>query len=379
MNLEPTADEQELIDAVRAVSRDVLAPQAAEADANERVADDVIATLGEVGVLGLNLPAEYGGPGVGSVAMSHMVAAVAEGCGSTASIITAHYLATDAVLLGGTDAQRQGILPAAADGRLIGAFGLTEPGAGSNPAEMSTRAERTETGWRLKGTKHFITNAGFADFIVVFAITDPEAAHRGISAFLVRPGELGEAISFNPPEKTMGLRGSPIYEFVIDAELPDEALLGEEGQGFATAMRVLDRGRIEVAAMSLGISRAALDAAIAWAKGRKIGGKPINRLQGIAFKLADMHAKHRAAWLLTMEAAAVRDSGADFTLESATAKLVASEAAGFITDEALQIHGGYGYTRDFPLERYARDVRIYRIYEGSSEIQRTIISRALAK
>lgn len=379
MNLEPTADEQELIDAVRALSRDVLAPQAAEADANERVSDDVIATLGEVGVLGLNLPAEYGGPGVGSVAMSHMVAAVAEGCGSTASIITAHYLATDAVLLGGTDAQRQAILPAAADGQLIGAFGLTEPGAGSNPAEMSTRAERTETGWRLKGTKHFITNAGFADFIVVFAITDPEAAHRGISAFLVRPGELGDAISFNPPEKTMGLRGSPIYEFVIDAELPADALLGEEGQGFATAMRVLDRGRIEVAAMSLGISRAALDAAIAWAKERKIGGKPINRLQGIAFKLADMHAKYRAAWLLTMEAAAVRDSGEDFTLESATAKLVASEAAGFITDEALQIHGGYGFTRDFPLERYARDVRIYRIYEGSSEIQRTIISRALAK
>ncbi|MFB9777482.1 acyl-CoA dehydrogenase family protein [Brevibacterium otitidis] len=379
MNLEPTADEQELIDAVRAVSRDVLAPQAAQADATERVADEVIATLGEVGVLGLNLPEEYGGPGVGSVAMSHMVAAVAEGCGSTASIITAHYLATDAVLLGGTDAQRQDILPAAAEGELIGAFGLTEPGAGSNPAEMSTRAVRTETGWRIKGTKHFITNADFADFIVVFAITDPEAAHRGISAFLVRPGELGEAISFNPPEKTMGLRGSPIYEFVIDAELPVEALLGEEGQGFTTAMRVLDRGRIEVAAMSLGISRAALDAAIAWAKERRIGGKPINRLQGIAFKLADMHAKYRAAWLLTMEAAAVRDSGEDFTLESATAKLVASEAAGFITDEALQIHGGYGFTRDFPLERYARDVRIYRIYEGSSEIQRTIISRALAK
>lgn len=379
MNLEPTADEQELIDAVRAVSRDVLAPQAAQADATERVASEVIDTLGEVGVLGLNLPEEYGGPGVGSVAMSHMVAAVAEGCGSTASIITAHYLATDAVLLGGTEAQREAILPEAAEGRVIGAFGLTEPGAGSNPAEMSTRAVRTETGWHLKGTKHFITNAGFADFIVVFAITDPEAAHRGISAFLVKPAELGDAISFNPPEKTMGLRGSPIYEFVIDADLPAEALLGEEGQGFATAMRVLDRGRIEVAAMSLGISRAALDAAVAWGKERKIGGKPINRLQGIAFKLADMHAKFRAAWLLTMEAAAVRDSGEDFTLESATAKLVASEAAGFITDEALQIHGGYGFTRDFPLERYARDVRIYRIYEGSSEIQRTIISRALAK
>ena len=377
MELEPTPDERELIAAVAEVARGTLAPQAAAADEAERVAPEVLKTLASVGVFGLNLPEELGGPGIGSVAMSHMVAEVAQACAATASIITAHYLATDAILLGATDEQRRALLPAAAEGRTIGAFGLTEPGAGSNPVEMSTRAVRTEDGWHLKGAKHCITNAGFADFIVVFAITDPEAGHHGISAFLVEP-KTTPGVTFNTPEKTMGLRGSPIYEFVIDAHLPESALLGTEGDGFRTAMQVLDRGRIDVAAMSLGVSRAALDTAIAWAKERKISGKPINRLQGIAFKLADMHTRFRAAWLLTMEAAAARDSG-DFTLESATAKLFASEAAAFITDEALQIHGGYGFTRDFPLERYVRDVRIYRIYEGSSEIQRTIISRALSK
>ena len=169
----------------------------------------------------------------------------------------------------------------------------------------------------------------------------------------------------------MGLRGSPVYEFVIDTVVPEDAMLGNEGEGFTTAMRVLDRGRIEVAAMSLGIGKAALDAAVDWAGERKINGKPLNRLQGIAFKLADMYTKYRSAWLLTMDAAEQRDSGVDFTRSSATAKLAASEAAAFIADEALQIHGGYGFTRDFPLERYVRDARIYRIYEGSSEIQRT--------
>lgn len=377
MNLEPTADEQELIDAVKEFADERLAPQAADADKNGFVADYVLPELGNMGVLGLNLPEEYGGPGVGSVAMSHMVAAIAGACASTASIITAQYLATDSILIGGTEEQKQDLLTKAAAGEVIGSFGLTEPGAGSNPAEMSTRAVRTENGWHLKGTKCFITNAGFADFIVVYAITDPEAAHRGISAFIVDTKNIDGTLDFNPPEKTMGLRGSPVYEFTIDAHLPEDALLGEEGQGFKTAMKVLDNGRIEVAAMSIGVAKAALDEAVAWAGTRKIGGKPINRLQGIAFKLADMHTRYRSAFLLTMEAAAKRDEG-DFTLESATAKLAASEAAAFITDEALQIHGGYGFTQDFNLERYARDVRIYRIYEGSSEIQRTIISRALS-
>ncbi|WP_413332033.1 acyl-CoA dehydrogenase family protein [Brevibacterium sp. GP-SGM9] len=377
MAFDISADEQDFVDAVTRISTDVLAPQAAAADDSERVSDATLKTLAEVGVLGLNLPEEFGGPGVGSVAMSQMVAAVTEACASTASIITAQFLATDSILLGGTDAQRAEWLPKAAAGEVIGSFGLTEPGAGSNPAEMSTKATRVEGGWQLKGTKCFITNAGFADFIVVYAKTDSEAGHKGISAFIVDTAA-AEGMNFNPPERTMGLRGSPVYEFTIDTVVPADALLGVEGEGFTTAMRVLDRGRIEVAAMSLGISKAALDAAVAWAGERRINGEPLNRLQGIAFKLADMYTRYRSAWLLTMDAAEQRDAEVDFTRSSATAKLAASEAAAFIADEALQIHGGYGFTRDFPLERYVRDARIYRIYEGSSEIQRTIIARSLA-
>lgn len=371
-------DEKMLIDAVEELSNEVLEPQAAKTDETEEIPHDVIKALANMGVMGLNLPEEYGGPGISSVAMTHMVAAVAGGCGSTASIVTAHYLATDSVLIGGTDEQKNAYLPRAASGEVIGAFGLTEPGAGSNPAEMSTKAVRTDNGWHLKGTKHFITNAGFADFVVVYAITDPEAGHRGISAFLVDTAKV-EGIVVGGHEKTMGLRGSPVYEISFDCELPADALLGEEGQGFKTAMKVLDRGRIEVAAMSIGISRKAMEHAVAWSKTRHINGKPIAALQAIAFKLADIYARYQQAFLVTMDAAHSRDTGEDFTIKSATAKLVASEAAAFITDEALQIHGGYGFTRDFPLERYARDVRIFRIYEGSSEIQRTIIGRQLTR
>ena len=371
-------DEKMLIEAVEELSNEVLEPQAAKTDETEEIPHDVIKALANMGVMGLNLPEEYGGPGISSVAMTHMVAAVAGGCGSTASIVTAHYLATDSVLIGGTDEQKNAYLPRAASGEVIGAFGLTEPGAGSNPAEMSTKAVRTDNGWHLKGTKHFITNAGFADFVVVYAITDPEGGHRGISAFLVDTAKV-EGIVVGGHEKTMGLRGSPVYEISFDCELPADALLGEEGQGFKTAMKVLDRGRIEVAAMSIGISRKAMEHAVAWSKTRHINGKPIAALQAIAFKLADIYARYQQAFLVTMDAAHSRDTGEDFTIKSATAKLVASEAAAFITDEALQIHGGYGFTRDFPLERYARDVRIFRIYEGSSEIQRTIIGRQLTR
>ena len=371
-------DEKMLIEAVEELSNEVLEPQAAKTDETEEIPHDVIKALANMGVMGLNLPEEFGGPGISSVAMTHMVAAIAGGCGSTASIVTAHYLATDSVLIGGTDEQKNAYLPRAASGEVIGAFGLTEPGAGSNPAEMSTKAMRTDNGWHLKGTKHFITNAGFADFVVVYAITDPEAGHRGISAFLVDTAKV-EGIVVGGHEKTMGLRGSPVYEISFDCELPADALLGEEGQGFKTAMKVLDRGRIEVAAMSIGISRKAMEHAVAWSKTRHINGKPIAALQAIAFKLADIYARYQQAFLVTMDAAHSRDTGEDFTIKSATAKLVASEAAAFITDEALQIHGGYGFTRDFPLERYARDVRIFRIYEGSSEIQRTIIGRQLTR
>jgi alkylation response protein AidB-like acyl-CoA dehydrogenase len=325
--------------------------------------------------MGINLPEEYGGLGIGSLAMSRVVEAVAGACASTASALTAHFLATDSILIGGTEAQKQEWLPRAASGELLGAFALTEPAAGSNPADMRCRAQPEDGGWRIRGSKHYITNAREAGFIVLYAKTDADAGHKGISAFMIPQGT--EGISFSSPEKTMGLRGSTIYELSLDCWLPASALLGSEGAGFNTAMAVLDRGRVEVAAMSLGVANAALQASLGWVRERQIGPKPLAAYQGTQWRLADMHTQLEAARMLTWKAAARRDSGERFSLESATAKLFAAECAGFVTDAALQLHGGYGYIRDLPLERYVRDARILRIFEGTSEVQKIIISRSV--
>ena len=355
---------------------DKIAPLAAETDENSRFVHAQLALLGEAGMMGANLPEAYGGSAVSAPALLRAVSIVAGACGSTASALTAHYLATDSILIGGSEAQKQEWLTRAATGEALGAFALTEPTAGSDPADMKTRARRTDSGWHLKGTKCFISNGGVADFIVVYAVTDPEKAHRGISAFILPKGTPG--LDAGPPEKTMGLKGGHVFTLNLDCVLPESALLGEEGKGFRTAMQVLDNGRIEVAAQCLGLAGAAMNAAIAYAKDRIIGGIPLSERQGIRWMIADMGVAFRSALLLSQEAARQRDlahrHGGRFSLASSMAKLGASEAAGKIADTALQLHGGYGYTRDFPIERINRDLRIMRIYEGSSEIQRTIIS-----
>ncbi|QRY81920.1 acyl-CoA dehydrogenase family protein [Pseudomonas sp. PDNC002] len=375
MNFDIDATELAIVDSAERVCRDVLAANAQRYDEEESFCAESLQALGELGFMGINLPETYGGFGIGSLAMSRVVEAVSAACASTASALTAHFLATDSILIGGTEEQRQEWLPRCASGELLGAFGLTEPAAGSNPADMRTRAVRETGGWRIRGSKHYITNAREADFIVLYAKTDPEAGARGISAFLIPKGTAG--VTFANPEKTMGLRGSTIYELALDCWLPADALLGEENQGFRTAMEVLDRGRVEVAAMSLGIARAAMEYALKWVDERQIGTKPLSAYQGTQWRIADMHAQFQAARLLTQQAAARRDSGERFSLESATAKLFAAEACGFITDAALQLHGGYGYIRDLPLERFVRDARILRIFEGTSEVQKIIISRAV--
>ncbi|MDG9858353.1 acyl-CoA dehydrogenase family protein [Pseudomonas nitroreducens] len=375
MNFDIDATELAIVDSAERVCRDVLAANAQRYDEEEAFCAESLQALGELGFMGINLPETYGGFGIGSLAMSRVVEAVSAACASTASALTAHFLATDSILIGGTEEQRQEWLPRCASGELLGAFGLTEPAAGSNPADMRTRAVRETGGWRIRGSKHYITNAREADFIVLYAKTDPEAGARGISAFLIPKGTAG--VTFANPEKTMGLRGSTIYELALDCWLPADALLGEENQGFRTAMEVLDRGRVEVAAMSLGIARAAMEYALKWVDERQIGTKPLSAYQGTQWRIADMHAQFQAARLLTQQAAARRDSGERFSLESATAKLFAAEACGFITDAALQLHGGYGYIRDLPLERFVRDARILRIFEGTSEVQKIIISRAV--
>jgi alkylation response protein AidB-like acyl-CoA dehydrogenase len=363
------------IEAVQRAVREKIEPWAKQTDALAEFPRQQIAALAELGVLGMNLPPQWGGPGISALAFAACVEAIAGACGSTASAVTAHFLATDAVLLGGDDVLRARYLPDAANGTRLGAFALTEPRAGSNPTDMRCRAVPAGDGYELRGVKHFISNGGIADFIVVFAVTDPDAGHKGISAFVVDRGTKG--LAAGSPERTMGLRGGHVFELSFDCRIAASQRLGPEGSGFRTAMRVLDNGRIEVAAMCLGIAQAALDAGVRWAGQRRVGGQALADYQGIQWMLADMATELRAARLLTEDAARKRGAQARYSLEASMAKLFASEAAGRIADRALQIHGGYGYTSDLPLERYVRDLRVMRIYEGSSEIQRTIIARAL--
>jgi alkylation response protein AidB-like acyl-CoA dehydrogenase len=366
-------DERALRDAARDFAHRELAPRAAAADADAAFAPGHMESLAAFGAMGLNLPEAWGGAGASAVGLALAVEALAAACAATASTVTAHYLATDSILLGGDDALKTRYLPAAAEGRTLGAFALTEPGAGSDPADMTMRAERGGDGYRLKGSKHFISNAGSADFLVVFAKTDPGAGYRGISAFVVDRDTPG--ISTGPPEATHGIRASHAFAVHLDCMVPAENRIGDEGAGFRTALMVLDRGRIETAALALGIAGAALGAARDRARERQVSGQAVASFQGIRWMIADMATELDAARLMTWRAARLRQRGERFTREAAMAKLYASEAAGRIADRALQIHGGYGYTSALPLERYVRDARILRIYEGTSEIQRNIVAR----
>jgi alkylation response protein AidB-like acyl-CoA dehydrogenase len=369
-----TDEELELLAAIERYSREVLAPVAAEIDETGRSSTCHLDTLAEMGLMGLNIPEAYGGLGLCPTALFDAVGLIAGACASTSSMITAHWLATDSILYGGDEAQCHRYLPGAA-GKNLGAFALTEPGAGSNPVDMTTRAERVAGGYRIKGTKRFISNAGEADFIIVYAKTNPAAAARGISAFVVEPKAGGVLVS--PPERTMGLRGGHVFDVSLDCEVPDKNRLGHEGSGFRTALKVLDAGRVEIAACAVGIAQAALYAATEWAKQRHVSGAPISSFQGLQWMLADMATDIEASRLLGMAAARKRMAGERYSRESSMAKLFASEMVGRVTDQAIQIHGGYGYSRSLPLERYARDARIFRIYEGSSEIQRNIIARSV--
>ena len=372
-------EERSFADMLERYAAEELAPRAAETDETAAFVRPQLQGLAQLGLLGANLPESDGGPGISAPALLRAVAIIAGACGSTVSALTAHYLATDSILLGGTPDQRARWLPRCATGEVLGAFGLTEPAAGSDPADMKTRARRDGDGWHLTGAKCFISNGGEADFVITYAVTNPDAGHRGISAFIVPTDTPGFVAG--KPERTMGLKGGHVFTLSLDCQLPDSALLGGEGQGFKTAMKVLDNGRIEVAAMCLGIAGAALKAATAYVKDRIIGGEPLANRQGIRWQLADMAVDHQAALMVAQDAARQREAahhgGPRFSLAASQTKLLCSEMAHRVTDGALQIHGGYGFTRDLPLERYARDVRIMRIYEGSSEIQRNIIAAHL--
>jgi butyryl-CoA dehydrogenase len=363
---------------VREFAQNELAPGAAERDRTPRFPRELFDKMAELGLLGMVVPEQYGGAGFDyvSYALAVMEIAAADGASSTAFQVH-NSLVCLGLLKFGNEEQRTRYLAPLASGKLLGAFCLTEPDAGSDAAAIRTRARRSGNRFVLSGSKQFITSGKSADLAIVFAVTDPEAGKRGMSAFMVPTRSPGYNIA--RIERTMGQRSSDHCHVVFeDCEVLPEQMLGEEGQGLNIALANLEGGRIGVAAQSVGMARAAYDCALAYAKQRKTFGKPIIEHQAIAFRLADMATSLQAAELMVLRAPALRDAGEPCLKAASMAKLFASEAAEKICSSAVQIHGGYGYLNDFAVERIYRDVRVCSIYEGASEIQRLVISRQLA-
>ncbi len=370
-------DEQELIrEAVREFAEAEVAPIAAELDRDHRFPYELLPKMAELSLMGMPYPEKVGGAGADELSYIIAIEELSRACASTAVILSAHTsLATWPVYKFGTPAQHELYLHDMASGRRLGAFALTEPAAGTDAAAGTCTAIRSGDEYVLNGSKIFITNAPFAEIYVVFAKTDPEQGTRGISAFIVEkdtPGfTVGEA------EHKLGIRGSstpPLY--FNDCHIPADALLGAEGSGFKVAMQTLDGGRIGIAAQALGIAQAALDASVAYAKERVQFGKPIATLQAIQWMIADMATEIDAARLLVYRAASCMDNDRPYSTEGAMAKLFASETATRVAGKAIQIHGGYGYTESYPVERNWRDAKITEIYEGTSEVQRMVIARS---
>jgi alkylation response protein AidB-like acyl-CoA dehydrogenase len=372
-----TEEQRQLQSAVRAFAEGEIAPHVSEWDEKSEFPHEVVKKLGAMGLLGVIFPESLGGAGMGYVEYVLAIEELSRVDGSVGIIVAAHNsLCTNHIMLGGNDAQRQRWIPKLASGQWLGAWGLTEPGSGSDAAGARTTAVKKGDSWVLNGSKTFITNGSYAGCAVVLAVTDKEKGTKGISAFVVERGTKG--FRSGRKENKLGLRASDTAELIFeDCEIPAENLIGKEGEGFKDAMRVLDGGRISIAALSLGMARGALDAAMKYAQERRQFGKAISEFQAIQFKLADMATELDAAWLLTMRAAQMKDAGKKVTLESAMAKLYASEAACRICDEGVQIHGGYGFIKDYPAEKFYRDVRLCPIGEGTSEIQRMVIAREL--
>lgn len=379
MKFELTDEQKMLQQMVRDFALNEVEPTAAERDEEERFDREIFDKMAELGLTGIPWPEEYGGIGADYVSYVIAVEELSRVCASTGVTLSAHVsLASWPIYQYGNEEQKQNFLRRLAEGSAIGAYALSEPGAGSDVAGMKLTAKKDGDDYVLNGNKVWITNGGVADIYVVFAKTDPDAGHRGISAFIVEKGT--EGFSFGKKEKKLGIRSSPTTELIFEnCRIPKENLLGEEGEGFKIAMTTLDGGRSGIAAQAVGIAQGALDAAIEYAKGREQFGKPIAHNQGISFKLADMATEVEASRLLTYRAAWLESEGLPYSEASAMAKLFAGDTAMRTTVEAVQIFGGYGYTKDYPVERYMRDAKITQIYEGTNEIQRLVIGRSVTK
>jgi len=374
-----TEEQEQLRREIREFAAREIAPNVMKWDEASEFPAEVVKKLGQMGLLGVIFPTEYGGSGLGYVDYVLAIEELAAVDGSIGIIVAAHNsLCSNHIFLAGNESQKRKYVSKLASGEWLGAWGLTEPGAGSDASNSRTTAAKKGDHYVLNGTKTFITNGHYADVAVVIAATDKSKGTHGLSAFVVEKCTKG----FRPGKKEnkLGLRASDTSELIFeDCEIPEENLLGAEGEGFIDAMRVLDGGRISIAALALGIGRGALDAALKYVKERKQFGKAIAEFQGIQWKLADMATELDAARLLTQRAAVLKDAGRKVTREYSMAKLFSSEVAVRICDDAVQLFGGYGFIKDYPAEKYYRDVKLCTIGEGTSEIQRMVIAREILK
>ena len=377
MNFELSQDHKVLKDSVRDFVEKEIKPIAMQIDEEHMIPDSLVKKLGEMGLLGSYLPQEYDGAGLDMLSYAIVVEEVSKACGSTGVLISAHTsLCCGPIYSFGSEEQKKKWLPALNRGEIIGCFLLTEPDAGSDAGAITTSYRREGDEFILNGSKIFITNGGYRGTGIVFATHDKSLKHKGVSAFIVDLQSAGVEILRN--EKKLGIRGSYTTAFALDqVRVPAANLLGQEGQGFKIAMDTLNGGRIGIASQALGIAEGAFERALAYSKERKQFGHPICELQAIQFKLADMYARIETSKLMTYKAACLKDARKSYTMESALCKMLASEAASYVTKEAIQIHGGYGFIVDYEVERMYRDAKITEIYEGTNEVQRVIISKLL--
>jgi alkylation response protein AidB-like acyl-CoA dehydrogenase len=377
MNFDLTEDQQQIKMSVREFAEGEIAPHVREWDEKQKFPVELVPKLGEQGFMGVIFPEEYGGAGMGYIEYVTIIEELSRVDGSVGISVAAHNsLCSNHIYMFGTEEQKQKHLVPLAQGKKLGAWGLTEPGAGSDASGTRTTAVRKDGGWVVNGAKNFITHAITGDTCVAVASTDRAMRSKGITAFIFEKGMKG----FGPGKKEdkLGLRASETASIVLeDCFVPDENRLGPEGLGFIQAMQVLDGGRISIAALALGIAQGAYESALKYSKERQQFGKPISEFQAIQFKLADMATQIEAARLLTYRAAYLKDEGRKVTKESSMAKLYASEISVKVCEEAIQIHGGYGYTKDYPPEKYWRDSKLCTIGEGTSEIQRLIIAKQI--
>jgi len=370
-------DERQTRELTRAIAREQIAPRAAAVDEGELYPSHSFEHLGRAGLMGLYIPEAYGGAGLGALAFCLAVEEIAWACASSAVIYLVQYAAGYPIVAHGTAAQKQRYLPRLASGEITAALSISEPGAGSDAASMTTTAVRKGDRYLLNGTKMWVTNGSHAGVLTLFATVDRASGHKGVTAFLVEPTFPGFALG--KLERKMGIRGSPTVAIHLsDCEVPVENRLGEESQGFRVALGALDRSRPAVGAQAVGIAQAALDAAVAYAKERRQFDRPIADFQGVQFMLADMAMQVHGARLMVHHSAALVDHGVTGTaLEASMAKCFAADAAMRVTTDAVQVFGGYGYTREYPVERFMRDAKITQIYEGTNQIQRIVIARDL--